>query len=291
MANCMFAYPDRTLASTVTTPGTSWNAALPLTNLKNRLKSKVARSTGVTTAHTTFDITLPALQSIRMLAILNHNASTAATVTLKFSALALGGSELGAAANLPFWAPFYPMETPLEWMDENYWDGTLCDADAADYKPSPDFWYVLPQVVSAKYVRVEITDTTNPAGYFQLGRCFVANGFQPAINLEYGATVAWVQDVLQDKSLGGVDWITALSSGREITGSLGNLSIAEGMVHVFDRQRRLGVEGELYFIFDPDDTLLLYKQRAMLCRYDNADPLQFPFFDVTTAAFTLKEVR
>jgi hypothetical protein len=62
------------------------------------------------------------------------------------------------------------------------------------------------------------------------------------------------------------------------------------MVMIFDTQRRLGQEGELYFIFDADDTVGLYKQRAMLCRFANADPLQYRYFDRTTSSFLLKEI-
>jgi hypothetical protein len=103
--------------------------------------------------------------------------------------------------------------------------------------------------------------------------------------------MSWQQDVDKVTSLGGVEWYNIKSQGREFSGTLGSMSIAEGLVMIFDTQRRLGQEGELYFIFDPDDTVELYKQRAMLCRFANADPLQYPYFDRTTGSFLLKEIR
>jgi hypothetical protein len=92
-------------------------------------------------------------------------------------------------------------------------------------------------------------------------------------------------------SLGGVEWYNIKSQGREISGTLGSMSIDEGMAMVFESQRRLGQEGELYFIFDPSDTVGIYKQRAMLCRHVNADPLQYPYFDRTSGSFLLCEIR
>jgi hypothetical protein len=179
----------------------------------------------------------------------------------------------------------------MEWSEDEFWNGLLYDADAANYRPMPDLWYVLPQVVSARWIKIEIFDSANPAGYFELGRAFVANGYQPEINIDYGASIVWKQDVEKTTTLGGIDWFNIKSHGREIAGSLSSMSVEEGMVHVFDRQRRLGQEGELYFIMNPDDVLLLYKQRAMLCRHAEEDPLTFPLFNNTSGSFRLVEVR
>jgi hypothetical protein len=131
----------------------------------------------------------------------------------------------------------------------------------------------------------------NPAGFFQLGRCFVAPGWQPTINLDYGCSMFWQQDVDTVKSLGGVDFFNIKSKGREISGALSDMSIADGMVLIFDAQRRLGLEGELYFIFDPDDIVGLYKQRAMLCRHAEISALDYPYHNATSSTFRLTEVR
>lgn len=290
MANCLFSYPDRTLSATVETAGNTWLTSLPLTNVKNRLKTKVARSAGVTTSDTKFDITLADTYAVRIVAILCHNASKTATVKLSFSNVSKGGSELGSYSGLEFWPSYYPSETPLEWEETDFWGGTISDADASDYKPSPDFWYVLPQVIMCKYIRVEITDTSNTAGYFQLGRCFVGNGFQPNVNMAYDASIVWKQDVYKEKAIGGTEWFEIKSQAREIQGKLSDMSIGEGMVQVFERQRKLGQEGELFFIFDPDDTVLLYKLRSMLCRFSEESPLSFPYFDTSSGDFKLVEV-
>ncbi|MFZ4857902.1 MAG: hypothetical protein ACOYL3_16050 [Desulfuromonadaceae bacterium] len=294
MQNAIFAYPDRTLSAIPANGGSIsgglWRAELPLSNLQNKLRSKVARSTNDDNSSTIIIVDLGAVKPVRMLAMINHNASQAATATLSFSAISSGGFELGHPSGLEFWPSYYPPSVPYEWSEDEFWSGKLYYSDAVDYKPSPDFWYVLPQVISARYIKVEIFDNTNPAGYFELGRLFIANGFQPQLNIDWDSGMSWKQDVDKTTSLGGVDWFNIKSQHREISGTLSQLSVAEGMVHVFDRQRRLGLEGELYFIFDPDDTLLLYKQRSMLCRHGSEDPLRFPSFNRAAGSFHLVEV-
>lgn len=287
MANCMMAYPDRTLGTTAapttiaTVAGTTWSTTLTLDNLKNKLRTKVARtSTASLATAQKFDITYTTATTIQMLAILNHNMTQNATVTLSFSNVALGGYELGQALNVPVWPTWFPSETPSGWANESYWSGIT----------SPDFWHVLATKIVAKYIRVEITDTANAAGYIELGRCFTANVLQPEINMDYGADMKWVQNADKVSSLGDVDWFNIKSNKREIAFTLGTMSIAEGMVMVFDQQRRLGLEGELFFIFDPDDTCGLYKSRAMLCRMGAVDALKYPFFDRTSASYQLTEV-
>jgi len=289
MQNCLFAYPDRTLTATLS--GGSWLSALPLSNLQNRLRSKVARSTTAANASTIIMLDLGSVKPVRMVALINHNASKTATCTLSFSAVSSSGYELGHPSGLQFWPNYYPPNAPLEWSETEFWTGSLYEADAAKYKPMPDLWYVLPQVVAARYIKIEIFDSANPAGYFELGRAFVANGYQPKINLDYNVSMVWKQDVDKSSTLGCVDWFNIKSHGREIAGTLGSMSVEEGMVHFFDRQRRLGQEGELYFIFDPDDVLLLYKQRSMLCRHAEEDALRYPSFDTAAGSFRLVEVR
>lgn len=290
MGNSLFAYPDRTLTATLAAvAGTTFNATLPLTNLKDRLRGKVARSSSSIASPVQFDITLSKANPIRIVAITDHNFSATATVTLSFGTT-LGGTQLGTYASLPVWGQFYPPGA-VEWQDPEFWSLKMDPDDIAAYKRSPDMWLALPQTISPSYIRVSISDTANTDGYVEMGRVFCAPAFQPSINIEFGASISWQQDVIVDKSVGGVEWFTILSEGREAAVTLSNMSVAEGMVAVFDRQRRLGLEGELFFIFDPDDTILLYKQRCMLCRFASLDPLQFPYHDGTSSSFALKEVR
>ena len=287
MANPLFAFPDRTLGATLT--GGAWEASLPLANLKDPALSKVARSTSALVTATKWDMDLGAERVIRVMALCRHNASAAATARWQFYADA-GYTQLVHDTDWkPFWPDYWPVGAQ-EWEEPEYWTGTLSAEDIAAYDPKPDLWHVLTQPIYCRYVRVEIDDTANPAGYFECGRAFVAPALQAVEGVMIDPTAGWQSQTQVEQALGGVEFFGRRRAARVIAGTCDHLTTAEGMVMVFDRQRRLDIHGELYFIWDPDDTLLLYRQRSMLCRFTELDPLTFPYFDGTQNPFSLKEV-
>lgn len=289
MGNPLFAFPDRTLTATLTGPGGAWQAGLPLANLKDPLLSKVARSTSTDLASTKVYFDLGAERVIRALAICRHNASAAATARWTFYDDA-GRTQL---AHDTGWLPFYPNFWPVgaqEWEEPEYWTGTLSAEDLAAYDPKPDLWHVLAQPLFKRYARLEVSDTANPDGYFELGRAFVAPALQAVQGVMIDPSAGWQSQTQVEKSLGGVEFFGKRRAARMIAGTCDHLTTAEGMVMVFDRQRRLDIHGELYFVWDPADTLLLYRQRSMLCRFIDLDPLAFPYFNGTQNPFSLKEI-
>lgn len=287
MGNPLFAFPDRTLGATLS--GGSWLAGLPLANLKDPLLSKVARSTDDALASTKFDFDLGADRVIRVLAICRHNASAVATARWTFYSDA-GRTQLAHDTGwLPFYLNFWPVGAQ-EWEEPESWSGTLSAEDLAAYNPKPDLWHVLAQPIFKRYGRLEVSDTANPDGYFELGRSFIAPALQAVQGVMIDPSAGWQSQTQVEKSLGGVEYFGTRRAARVIAGTCDYLTTAEGMVMGFDRQRRLDIHGELYFVWDPDDTLLLYRQRSMLGRFVELDPLAFPYFNGTRNPFSLKEI-
>lgn len=282
------AYPDRILGATLS--GGSWSSSLPLNNLKDPIVTKKARSTNALAASTQFDADLGSLQPLRFMAIIKHNASAVATVRFRFYT---GANHTGlvldtGVSGLPFYPSFFPHGI-LEWEDDSFWNGELTKDDiAAGYKP--DFWYDLGQTISARYVWVTITDTGNADMYFELGRCFIAPAWQPQVNLSYGVQVGYETDTQIQRALGGTAFFDVREGRRVIAGNFEGLSEAEGMIMGFYTHRRLGIHGELYFVYNPSDTLLLYKQRGFLCRHKSINPIEFPYLDNTRLAFAFEEI-
>jgi len=283
MSNCIFAYPDRILGATLSSG--SWNASYPLNNLKDPLFAKKARSSNAQLTSTKFDVDFGVERQVRVISIIGHNSSAVAKIRVRLYA--------GAGhTNLQYdtgWVDVYSAFWPhglLEWEDPAFWGGELTPEDIASYHP--DCWLVITPS-AARYMLVEIDDTTNSAGYVELARCFAAPGWQSGVNISHGAGIAYNTDTQVQRTLGGVDYFDIRTGRRAITGSFDALTIEEGMSK-FESQRRLGIHGEMYFIFEPDDTILLYKQRAMLCRYKQLDQIEFPYFDGASFAFTLEEI-
>jgi hypothetical protein len=284
MANCLFAYPDYTTRSSYGVYGYNWSSDFPVTNLSNKLRSKFAQTNMLSSGGFAYIGVLTNNRPVRVIALLNHNLSANATIDIYFGTSSSSWGDIRSILGIPVRPTYFPPGTPAAWASAPYEDDPLS-------KLRRDFWYVLPESLSCGDVRIFLREPTLSSFTIDIGRCFISDALQPTLNMDYGAGMSWKQEVDKVTSLGGVDWFNIKSQGREFSGTLGNMSVAEGMVMIFDTQRRLGQEGELYFIFDPDDTVGLYKQRAMLCRFADADALQYPYFDSTSGSFLLREIR
>jgi hypothetical protein len=118
---------------------------------------------------------------------------------------------------------------------------------------------------NARYWRWEIQDTTNPAGYVDVGRLVMAYGYRPTINMSYGYKEG------RDTSLssrtpmqGGNAIFKDLPSPRTVTFALVDLPADEALVNAMEIQRRTGITKQMFFVFDESDTALL-PLRSMLC--------------------------
>ncbi|MBF0334929.1 MAG: hypothetical protein HQL40_14990, partial [Alphaproteobacteria bacterium] len=140
-------------------------------------------------------------------------------------------------------------------------DGKVTEEDAEGY--AMPFVHVLPQAVNARYWRVEIDDSANPAGHIDLARLFLAPGWQPSRNMSLGVKAGWLDDSVIEMSLGGAQHVDQRPKRRVVQFELRHLPDAEVLAGAFDAQGQLGVTGQLFYVFDPADTEQLHR-RALL---------------------------
>ena len=268
MANCLFADPDRTLSATLS--GGSWSAGLPLANLKDRLTTKVARTTNALAASTKFDLDLGALRNLRLLALLYGNLSTAATVRWQLYTDSGYTQLVHDTGALPVpWAAI-DAETLTDWR--------------------PDFHCVLPSTLTARYLRVEILDTANAAGYIEIGRALAMPAWQPAVNIAYGNPLHYDHSAtVIERALGGPRYAGRRRPLRLQHLELPSLSSAEAHQAILEMQRTLGRDGELFFVHDPDASDFYLRQRSFLATMDEANPLEQPYFANYASSLTLLE--
>lgn len=268
MTNCLFAYPDRTLAATLT--GGSWSATLTLANLKDRLTTKVARSTNALAASTTVSADLGSLRNLRLLALLGSNLSAAATARWQLYTDSGYTQLVHDTGALPVpWAAL-DAEVLTNWR--------------------PDFYHVLPSTQSGRYLRVEIIDTANPAGYVEIGRALAMPAWQPTINLAYGNPLHYDHSAtVVERALGGPRYAGRRRPLRSQTVQLDALSSAEAHQAILEMQRTLGRDGELFFVHDPDASDFYLRQRSFLATMDEANPLEQPYFANYASSLTLLE--
>jgi hypothetical protein len=195
-------YPNLITTSTTVTGG-SWNASLPVTNIRTTDLSRVARSTDATTGSTVF--------------IVDHGAAVAA------QALALVAHNIGAGAT-------------IRWRR-----GTTSGAGDV-YDNQMDAWAITPIVrsgrahnaiilpassTSARYDTVNITDTTNADGYIEIGAAFICALRTPTYNAAYGLQDGLIPVGAVTRSQSGALWANAQRTLRTVAMVLEASPLAE----------------------------------------------------------------
>lgn len=161
--------------------GGSWQASLPVTNVADRRITRSARSSSAAAANTVIDIDCGSAKSMRAFALINHNLQSTAQWRIKASLTAIGSTDVldTGARNVVQMSMYADL---LTWTDTGWWEG-IGDGWLRNMNP---VIYVHTGQISARYVRIEITDTTNPDGYVQVGRAIAAPVLVPATNDDYG---------------------------------------------------------------------------------------------------------
>jgi hypothetical protein len=188
------------------------------------------------------------------------------------------------------WQDLYPVIYPfgsLYWGHPSWWDGKISEEDSSIF-PMP-FLHVFDNTIIARYWLFEIDDTGSPIGYVEVPRVFLAPGWQPSLNFVYGASAGYENRTEVQESLGGAEFFDIQESRRIVRFNFTFLPEDEALTWAFDMQRRLGIHGQLFFIFDPDDTVHRHR-RSFLARMRQLSPLEYATFLSNSATFELSEV-
>jgi hypothetical protein len=255
MANLLLAAPNWADVSVLHTPalsGGSWSAALPLANLQDRRVARVARASDALAASTQFNLDMGTARATRVVALVGHNFTSAATVEVD------GGTSAGASDVYNGSAvAAYPAGETTETLEGL----------------TPAYLLVLPSVLTFRHLTVKIADTSNPAGYVQVGRLFVANAYQPTINAQYGLQQGFDDDSTSVNADGGATIHSERRKRRWATFTLPEIPAAEALASLFPLLHRQGTTRQWYFVFDPTDTTHLFR-RSFLCRFRELGALE-----------------
>lgn len=284
MANAILAYGNQ--IDNATLSGGSWVSTLPLNNLKDRRLGKLARSSNDLLASTTFDIDLGSTRLLRVFALCGHNFSTSATRRFRFSAVSDFSTVVLDTGWVNVWPEVYPFGS-VSWGSPNFWSGRYSAEEIAGYNASAV--HIFSQSTNARYVRVEISDEDNPAGYVQMARVFVGDGWQPTRNMVYGASVGWLDRTGVQEARSGAEYFDIQRMPRVARFDLPAMSESEAMSNAFDLQRAMGTAGEMFFVWDPDDTTHALR-RQFLCRLRGVSPITNPGPDRWSAPWEAKEL-
>ncbi len=269
----VFGFPIFSDPGVLFTPaysGGSWAAALPIANVADRRLGLIARSTDATTGSTTFDIDLGTPRAIGLLAILIPNLTKSSVPTVQWK-----GSTVSNFATL-----VYDSGAVQAWPS---------GVTAEDVGPLHVWTPTLPVTPqTARYWRCSIVDTANADGHVDVARVIVAAGYQPTVNAATGAKAAIETDATRTFTDGGAAVYQERPTRRSDTFTVNKIAQPETFANIRLMQRILGISGQLFFVFDPTDTALMY-ERAYLCVFKQLDPIDLPAFSLRTIPFAFVE--
>lgn len=282
--NFLFAWPNRTEGATLT--GGAWSATLPLTNLKTRFTFEPARSANTLPASTQCDVALDAPRDIKCVALLRHNLRVGSSYRLRLSATAGDYSApLWDSGTRAVWGSMFPFGV-MGWGDYGWWGGMPGAEDIAGY-PSM-LLCVLPTVVRARYLRLELLDEGNPAGYVEAARLWVSGQWQPRWNASYGMQLGWEDPSRTEAALDGTEYHDERPKTRALVASLDWLSTDEGHAVYLEMQRQLGTTRELLVVPDYSDTTHLIR-RSFVGRLRSLSALEAWAYQLFKGAIEIKE--
>lgn len=287
MANVAILWNKPTDAGTYS--GGSWSGSLPLSNLAEADVKRVARTTGVTTANTQFRVDLNAAMpvSISDFVLLGHNLTTTATVRFVVTSNASDASPSARTVDtgpLAVWVPTAVFGA-LPW-GVFPWDGI----DVNAYPSGTAFFHRSGQVGFGRYLFVYITDTTNAAGYVQIGRFMAGQSWSPRINAAYGASLQWNDPGEVRRTRGGRRLLSARPRFRQFRMSFERLTKDEAFGIAFEIDRQLGKGGNFYLAMDPDEPGQFRFRRSIYAALVESAPIATPSYGTWTWNITAEEL-
>jgi len=246
----VIGWPVHTSAATFT--GGSWESSYPVTNAGALPLAKVARSADAELASTQLVATFPAQRAVRALALVRHSISLAGLVRIRLY------SDAGLATNIydsgwvDVWPVVYPSET-LEWESDNWWTGKYTATEIAGYVWTRPFW--LSQAYMTRAVKIEIDDTTNAAGYVDLGYLLLAQGFQLSINPEWGAKYGFEFNTESQRALGGAEYFDRRPKARVFQGVVPHMPRDDALARHFELARQADLDQPFLWFPHPAETI------------------------------------
>lgn len=280
MANVYIGWPNRVAEATLT--GGSWESSLPRSNLATERRTQVARTTDDALASTKVLLDLGQARSLRGLAAINHNCSSAALWRITLGTTS-GGSEVYSSGWINVWQMAFDGDL-IEWEQAGWWEGITDD----EYLRAPyAAVHVMSQFYSARYATIEFDDTANADGYLQIGRLFIGGGLVPTYNYSYDAADGWEDPSTVERGDAGGEFAVVRPKLRTARFSLDWLTPAEAE-YVHEMHRRVGTTGDVLYV--PDATDADTAQRyGFVGRLRALSPITYPHARTRANAFEVVE--
>lgn len=263
-------------------------SALPLTNLQTRPIKKIARSNNLLLPSTLFNMDIGVDKVVRMIALVGHNLSLTARYRVRcgidptFAAWSYDSGWTDA------WPAVYSTYN-LDWQSLNWWSGRYLDEERQGY--TWNVTHILPAAVNYRYWKIEIDDFSRTDGiaYVDVGRVFIAGSWSPVVNMSAGAQLGWETNTQVQEALSGAEYFQRRTPFRIARFGTDWMLDDEAFGNAFDIQRRVGIDLEVFYIYDPADTVHLIR-RSFLGRLRRLSPIEITNFLLRKTQWEVKEL-
>lgn len=247
---CSILHSNLTPAATLS--GGSWLAGLPLNNLKTSELAARARSSTDSTTDTKILIDHGSAVNVRVVWLAAHNLSSAAQMRV-LRGTSSGGSQVYSGTLANVWHI-----SPAGGTGETY-----------------GAFVILPTVTSARYTTVEISDTSNAAGYVEIGQMVIGDVLTftrgPSVGLQHG--LRDLSTVTEAES--GAAWATERRKQRGVSFVLDGIEDAEADA-LQDVRQAIGTHGQAVYLPNLFD-LAACQRYGFLGRMAELSAIDYPY--------------
>ena len=237
---------------TVLTPS-SESTTLPVSNLKNKLRSKVWRShdvqqSGELTVILTIDFTEP--KYCRFLGLVGDNLSPDATITLQMNSSDSWSSP-------PYEETFKAVESVIGYGEGGFGEwgfGGMYVQYARKVTPPRCYFLgtdVNGEVPLYRYAKLTFYDPSNDDGWIDIGKIFLADYYESDTNYVYGAVHRLVDPSGAEISSGGVDWSNRKNIYNQFDLSLPYITTEAKITSFMDMLYSVGQTENFILMLDP----------------------------------------
>lgn len=258
MSNIVIARPELGDAAVITAG--SAGATTPASNLQRKQPTDIWQTVDLSTAYLIID--LGSSQAINLIALLFTNATSGAIWRIRAA----------SSEALLYTAPVYDGPTFQYLLTEA---GDYLTTESGDRllteSPGGILWcsdtlesrrhglLFLTTPITARWIRIDITDVANPDGMFRAGRLYVSNAWQPSINMQYGWSNGW-DDASPITETRGRNLIPNAKPPIPVVDfSLAFLSEDEMLTNAYEIDRVRGASKDMLVITNPDASVHLQK--------------------------------
>lgn len=275
MQNMLLATPILSDASTLS--GSTASGSLGVDNLKTPSLKQVYRAANAGAVYIVSD--LLTAKSINLVALVGHSGSSRSYARIRAAT-----SEANLTAAPGYDSGNVPFRSHQSGYDAG-WASGVQDEQYGSMDKNLFVRYFTAQTF--RYWRIDIIDPNSV--YLDIGRLYISQAWQPAVNMDYGAPAGWIDPSRDSRTVSGELIPLERKKYRYTEFTLSFASEDEMFDNAFEIERLRGATKDVLYINDPDATKHL-QRRSFYGKMKGLQPISNHAFQLYSKTFRIEEI-